>query len=128
MTELLRVILWRLIAVVALILGFIGLLLPIMPTVPFLLVAAWAGGKGWPVIEQKLLAHPMYGPQILEWRRFGVVRRTPKVIAVVMMSGSAILLSLSAAPLWVKFSIIGIMATVALWLIARPEYPPGKSK
>ncbi|HET8817589.1 MAG TPA: YbaN family protein [Pseudidiomarina sp.] len=126
MTELLRILLWRSIAVIAVMLGVIGVLLPIMPTVPFLLVAAWAGGKGWPIIEQKLLVHPTYGPQIIEWRRYGVVRRKPKVIAIVMMSGSAIMLSLSIAPLWVKLSVIGIMATVAVWLLTRPEHAPGK--
>ncbi|WP_417657863.1 YbaN family protein [Pseudidiomarina aestuarii] len=128
MTEFLRILLWRSITVIAVLLGVIGAVLPIMPTVPFLLVAAWAGGKGWPIIEQKLLAHPKYGPQILEWRRYGVVRRKPKVIAIVMMSGSAIMLSFSMAPLWIKFTVIGVMATVAVWLMTRPEHAPGKSE
>lgn len=126
MTELLRVLLWRSIAIIAVLLGVIGVVLPIMPTVPFLLVAAWAGGKGWPIIEQKLLAHPTYGPQILEWRRYGVVRRKPKIIAIVMMSGSAIMLSFSIVPLWLKLTVIGVMATVAVWLLARPEQAPVK--
>lgn len=126
MTELLRILLWRSVAIIAVLLGVIGAVLPIMPTVPFLLVAAWAGGKGWPIIEQKLLAHPTYGPQILEWRRYGVVRRKPKIIAIVMMSGSAIMLSFSIAPLWVKLTVIGVMATVAVWLLTRPEQAPSK--
>ena len=95
-----------------------------MPTVPFLLVAAWAGGKGWPVLEQKLLAHPKYGPQIIAWRKYGVVKRQPKVIASVMMGGSAIMLGFSPAPFALKFAIIGIMATVAVWLWLRPEAEP----
>ncbi|GAB3295803.1 YbaN family protein [Pseudidiomarina andamanensis] len=119
-----RILLWRTIAILALLLGVIGLLLPIMPTVPFLLVAAWAGGKGWPVLEQKLLAHPKYGPQIIAWRKYGVVKRQPKVIASVMMGGSAIMLGFSPAPFAVKFAVIGIMATVAVWLWLRPEAEP----
>jgi len=124
MRVILRILLWRTIAVLALRLGVIGLLLPIMPTVPFLLVAAWAGGKGWPVLEQKLLAHPKYGPQIIAWRKYGVVKRQPKVIASVMMGGSAIMLGFSPAPFALKFAIIGIMATVAVWLWLRPEAEP----
>ncbi|PHR65166.1 YbaN family protein [Pseudidiomarina marina] len=124
MRVILRILLWRTIAILALLLGVIGLLLPIMPTVPFLLVAAWAGGKGWPVLEQKLLAHPKYGPQIIAWRKYGVVKRQPKVIASVMMSGSAIMLGFSPAPFAVKFAVIGIMATVAVWLWSRPEVAP----
>lgn len=124
MTVFLRILVWRTIAILALLLGLIGLLLPIMPTVPFLLVAAWAGGKGWPVLEEKLLAHPKYGPQIIAWRRYGVVKRRPKVIAIVMMSGSAIMLSFSPAPLAVKLAVITIMAAVAIWLVLRPEEIP----
>lgn len=124
MKVILRILLWRTIAVLALLLGIIGLLLPIMPTVPFLLVAAWAGGKGWPVLEQKLLAHPKYGPQIIAWRKYGVVKRQPKVIASVMMAGSALMLGFSPAPFAVKFAVIGIMATVAVWLWLRPETKP----
>jgi len=124
MAVILRILVWRSIAVLALILGIIGLLLPIMPTVPFLLVAAWAGGKGWPVLEEKLLSHPKYGPQIIAWRQHGVVRRRPKVIASVMMCGSATGLSLSPAPMLVKLTVIGIMLTVATWLWLRPETAP----
>ncbi|MGQ4277504.1 YbaN family protein [Pseudidiomarina sp. E22-M8] len=124
MTVILRILLWRTIAIVALLLGLIGLLLPIMPTVPFLLIAAWAGGKGWPVLEAKLLAHPKYGPQIIAWRHYGVVKRQPKVIAIVMMTGSAIMLSFSPAHLAIKLTVIGIMLVVAIWLILRPEHPP----
>lgn len=127
MTELLRIILWRSIALIFLLLAFIGIALPVMPTVPFLLVAAWAGGKGWPILEQKLLAHPTYGPQIKQWREFGVVRRTPKVITTVMMAGSWIMLTFSPIAVWLKLAVIGIMATILMWLWLRPEKIPEKS-
>ncbi len=124
MTELLRIIFWRSIALIFLLLALIGAALPVMPTVPFLLVAAWAGGKGWPVIEQKLMAHPTYGPQIEQWRKFGVVKRTPKVVTTLMMIGSWLMLMFSPIALWLKLSVIGIMATILLWLWLRPEQVP----
>lgn len=124
MTVILRIVVWRTVAILALVLGVIGLMLPIMPTVPFLLVAAWAGGKGWPALEAKLLSHPKYGPQIIAWRKYGVVKRQPKVIASVMMGGSSIMLAFSPVHLALKLSVIGIMATVAVWLWLRPEQAP----
>jgi uncharacterized membrane protein YbaN (DUF454 family) len=124
MTELLRIIFWRSIALIFLLLALIGAALPVMPTVPFLLVAAWAGGKGWPVIEQKLMAHPTYGPQIEQWRKFGIVKRTPKVVTTLMMIGSWLMLMFSPIALWLKLSVIGIMATILLWLWLRPEQVP----
>ncbi|HPU51492.1 MAG TPA: DUF454 family protein, partial [Burkholderiaceae bacterium] len=48
--------LWRLLALLCVVLGLIGVILPGLPTVPFLLVAAWAGGRGWPRLEAWLLA------------------------------------------------------------------------
>lgn len=126
MTELLRIVLWRSIALIFLLLALIGIALPVMPTVPFLLVAAWAGGKGWPILEQKLLAHPTYGPQIKQWREFGVVRRTPKVITTLMMAGSWIMLTFSPIAVWLKLAVIGIMATILMWLWLRPEQIPEK--
>ena len=126
MTELLRIMVWRSIALIFLLLALIGIALPVMPTVPFLLVAAWAGGKGWPILEQKLLAHPTYGPQIKQWREFGVVRRTPKVITTLMMAGSWIMLTFSPIAVWLKLAVIGIMATILMWLWLRPEQIPEK--
>ena len=41
--------------------------MPLLPTTPFLLVAAWAGGKGWPQLEAWLVAHPRWGPPITRW-------------------------------------------------------------
>ena len=43
--------LWRLLALLSLALGALGVVLPVLPTVPFLLLAAWAAGKGWPALE-----------------------------------------------------------------------------
>ena len=128
MTKLLRIVVWRTVAIIFLLLAVIGIALPVMPTVPFLLVAAWAGGKGWPVLEQKLLAHPTYGPQILQWREHGVVRRTPKIITTFMMAGSWVMLGFSPIALWLKLIVIGAMATILLWLWLRPEHVPRATK
>lgn len=56
-----RQMLWRLLAAVSVLLGIIGAFLPVLPTVPFLLLGAWAAGRGWPALEARLLAHPNTG-------------------------------------------------------------------
>ncbi len=113
--------LWRLLAGLALVLGVVGIVLPGLPTVPFLLVAAWAGGKGWPALEAWLLAHPKHGPAIRRWRDHGAVPRRAKWAATVMMLASAAILWLSGLPLAARIGIPLFMLAVALWLWRRPE-------
>ena len=113
--------LWRLVAALALALGLVGIALPVLPTVPFLIVAAWAASKSSPQLERRLLAHPTYGPHILAWREHGAVPRRAKWLATLGMCASAIGLQLSTAPVWVKVVTPLAMAAIALWLWRRPE-------
>lgn len=112
---------WRGLALLCLVLAAIGVVVPGLPTVPFLLVAAWAGGRGWPRLEAWLLAHPRWGPPIRRWREHGAVPRRAKWASSVMMAASAVLVLLSPAPLAVKMGLPALMAGVAVWLWRRPE-------
>jgi uncharacterized membrane protein YbaN (DUF454 family) len=89
--------------------------------VPFLLVAAWAGGRGWPALEIWLLNHPRHGPAIRRWRERRAVPRRAKLAAIGTMGVSTLLIAASAAPSWVKFGAPATMAVVAVWLWRRPE-------
>ena len=112
---------WRSLVVVFVILGFIGALLPGMPTTVFLILAAWAASKGWPQMDAWLLNHPKYGPTLRAWRENGTVPRKAKWFASVMMLVSAILMLFTNAPLLVKvFTNLTVLA-VSIWLWKRPE-------
>ena len=116
-----RQMLWRLLAAVSVLLGVIGAFLPVLPTVPFLLLAAWAAGRGWPALVAMLLAKPKYGPHIPHWRVNGGVPRRAKWLASVMMLFSATTLWFSPVPPWVRGSVWLILVVVASWLWTRPE-------
>lgn len=116
-----QILLWRLTALLALALGIAGLAIPVLPTVPFLIVVAWAGGKGWPALERRLLDHSTYGPPIRTWRERGAVPRKAKIAATVMMTLSAIGLQFTAVPMWLRVGTPLLMLVVALWLWRRPE-------
>lgn len=120
-TRLVALLLWRALALVCLVLGIIGIVLPGLPTVPFLLVAAWAGGRGWPRLEAWLLAHPRHGPPIRRWRDHRAVPRRAKWFASATMVASTVLISLSGAPLALKLGLPLLMSAVACWLWRRPE-------
>jgi hypothetical protein len=112
---------YRLLALCSLALGLVGIPLPGLPTVPFVLLSAWAAGKGWPQFEEWLLAHHQFGPPIRQWRQQGAVSRRAKWLASGMMLVSTLLLLMSAAPLLLKLSLAVGLLLVAIWLWRRPE-------
>ncbi len=119
----LAVLLWRGLALLAMGLGLLGVALPVLPTVPFVLLAAWAASKGWPAFEIWLLNHRVFGPPILQWRLRGTVARRAKWISTLMMASSAIGMQFfgSVIPLWLRIAVPAIMLAVAIWLWRRPE-------
>ena len=114
----------KLLAVISLALGIIGAFVPVMPTVPFVLLAAWAAARSSPRLSRWLEQHPTMGPYIRDWRQGGVVRRSAKWTATLMMSGGAVIMMFFVRPLWVPFTATAVMAGVATWLWLRPEFPP----
>lgn len=121
LTRFVVTLLWRGLALTCVALGLIGIFLPGLPTVPFLLVAAWAGGRGWPRLEAWLLAHPRHGPPIRRWRDHRAVPRRAKWLASATMVASTALIALSAAPLALKLGLPLAMSGIAWWLWRRPE-------
>jgi len=115
------VLFWRSLVVLFVILGFIGAILPGMPTTVFLILAAWASSKGWPQMDDWLLNHPKYGPTLRDWRAHGTVPRKAKWLASIMMLISGIIMLFTTAPLAVKAFTNITMLIVAIWLWRRPE-------
>lgn len=116
-----QILLWRSVAIVSLTFGIVGIALPVLPTVPFIILAAFAGSKGWPALERWLLEHRTYGPHIRTWRERGAVPRIAKMSATLMMLTSAIGLQFVALPLAARVGVPIVMALVAIWLWRRPE-------
>ncbi|TCB50438.1 DUF454 domain-containing protein [Acinetobacter sp. ANC 4779] len=116
-----KMLFWRSLVMIFLILGFIGALLPGMPTTVFLILAAWSASKGWPQMDAWLLNHPKYGPTLRSWREKGTVPRKAKWLASIMMLISAIIMLFTNAPLLVKVFTDLTMLSVSIWLWLRPE-------
>ena len=121
--------LWRTLALFFVLLGLIGIALPVMPTVPFLIAALWAASKGWPRLEAWLINHPKYGPDIRAWRDNRVIKRRSKVIALIMMAtGYGMLwLFVPHVPVWLKGLVGVILLSVGAWLATRKEHSPDQT-
>lgn len=112
---------WWLLAYASLGLGLIGIVIPGLPTVPFVLLAAFAAARGSRQLHRRLLAHAQFGPIIRDWESQGAVSRRAKWLATIMMSACAVLLFLTAPQAWMAATGTAIMALVATWLWRRPE-------
>ncbi|PRY92886.1 hypothetical protein BCF33_1749 [Hasllibacter halocynthiae] len=77
---------WRVIGGVSLALGVIGAVLPVMPTAPFVIVAAYAYNRGAPELAARLERNRAFGPVILDWRENGAIAPRHKILAVAGMT------------------------------------------
>ncbi len=116
----LRMVLWRILALLFIGIAFLGLVLPGLPATEFLLLALWCSTKGWPELQQWLMNHPKFGPMLNDWQQHKAIPQRAKVFALVSMTLSCFLLFLSDFPLWVKCTTSSIMVIVLYWLITRP--------
>lgn len=113
--------LWFALGICALGAGIVGIALPVMPTVPFLLVAAWAFARSSPRMRQRILDHPTYGPPVRAWQERGAIGRLAKLWAVGAMAfgvGLALWLKL---PLWLVAMQAAICLSVGAYVVTRPE-------
>ncbi len=110
---------WLLCGVISLGTGVVGIVLPVLPTTPFVLLAAYCFSRGSARYEQWLLAHPRFGPMVRDWRANRAVPLRAKQLASVMM-----LLS-SVVAWWVLPANVGwlpgaVCTVVAIWLWRLP--------
>lgn len=102
-------------------LGAAGLVLPVLPTVPFLLLAAFCFARSSDRLHDWILSHPVYGPPIRNWRAEGRVPRRAKVIACASMGTGFGIAAWLALPLWILVLQAAVLLSVAAWLVTRPE-------
>ena len=102
-------------------LAIIGVFVPGLPTVPFLLLAAWFSAKGSKRLNKWLYEHPEFGSVLKNWEQQGAVSRKTKIIAILMICGSwAFLLNIIAST-WVFVSISVAFFVVSIYITTRPD-------
>ena len=105
-------------------LAAIGAFLPLLPTVPFLLVAAWAFARSSVRLHGWLYRNRLFGPLLRDWQEHGAIPLWAKVMAVSAMTLAMIgLVQRNAVPDWALILIGMILATVSVWISTRPNGP-----
>lgn len=103
-------------------LGIIGIILPLMPTTVFLILASVCFSRGSPQYKEWLLNHPRFGHYIRDYQAGRGIPKKCKVIAIAMIwtsiGASAVFL---VSALWLKVLLLAIAAGVSLYLYWLPN-------
>jgi hypothetical protein len=115
--------LWALAGVLSLVAGLVGIVLPLLPTTPFLLLAAFCFSRGSARCERWILQHETFGPLVRDWRRDHAIPLRAKQLAWSMMAVGSVWAALILPPLWAWLPA-GACAAVALWMWRLPTAAP----
>lgn len=112
--------LWALAGAAALVTGIVGIVVPLLPTTPFVLLAAWCFARSSPRLEAWLLAHPRFGPMVLDWRERRAIPLRAKQLAWTMMALA------SGWSWWVihspwRWAPVAFCGAVAIWMYRLPS-------
>lgn len=98
-----------------------GVVLPLLPTAPFVLVAGWAFARSSPRLEAWLRAHPSLGPPLEAWEKRRAIPRRAKALAVVTMPTSWVMLWAAGAPMGIIIGSGAVLLAVGGWILSRPS-------
>ena len=118
--------LWLLLGGLFLGLGILGVVLPVLPTTPFLLLAAGCFAKSSPRLHGWLLSHPTFGPPIRNWQENGAISRRAKRLAVGSMAAVLVGSVAAGAPWRLLLAQVALMAVGAGFVLTRPDGPSGQ--
>jgi len=103
--------------------GIVGIALPLLPTTPFLLLAAYCFARGSKRLHDWLVHHPRLGPPIHDWQRHGAISRRAKQLAMASIVAVLALSYLFGAPTRVIIIQIVVLSAVSLFILTRPAPP-----
>ncbi|MGL5089758.1 MAG: YbaN family protein [Aeromonas sobria] len=104
--------------------GIVGIVLPLLPTTPFMLLAAALFARSSPRFHRWLLTHRWFGPPIVDWQQYRGIRRHARRRAIIFIL-LTFSVSLAVVPLlWVKGLLVVIMVTLLTWLMRLPVLEP----
>lgn len=111
------------IAVLSLSLGYIGIIIPGLPTTVFVLISAWAFSKCSTRFTHWIESHRLFGPMILNWQKYKGLSRKAKKFAIFSIISSY------GFTIYIFFSTVGDLifafsgTILCIWLATRPEPP-----
>jgi len=115
--------LWLLFGLVATGCAIAGAVLPLVPTTPFLLLAAYAFARSSPRLHAWLLNHRQFGPLITNWQQHGAIPRGAKIAAMMMIGATPLITLALQSPAWILITQLIVLVPVSVFILTRPDGP-----
>ncbi|WP_240621046.1 YbaN family protein [Pseudooceanicola lipolyticus] len=112
---------WAAAGLLALAVGIVGIFLPVLPTTPLVLLAAFCFGKGSPRLRGWITGHRRFGPMIADWETTGAIPRRVKIGACSVMALTLAVSGLLGVPARVLVIQALAMACGAYYVLTRPD-------
>lgn len=104
--------------------GLVGIVVPLLPTTPFLLLAIAGFSRSSPRFEAWLRGHPRLGPPIVAWEQHRSIALRAKILATILMGVSfSFPIFLVQVPTIARWTSVGLLATLLLFIWSRPNPP-----
>ena len=100
-------------------LALVGVVVPGLPTTPFVLLAAWAASRGSRRVHDWLHAHPRLGPALSDWEEQRAVSTRAKVLAATFLAISWGIMFWRGVAQWLLVVLATLFVTVAVFVVTR---------
>ena len=110
-------------------LGLLGVFLPLLPTTPFLIVAAWCFARSSQKLHDWLYDHPRFGRLLRDWDAHRVIPLWAKLCAVSAMTASFFYMAFYRdMPPWL-LAVTGVtLLGVAAYVVSKPNKPAASDR
>ena len=112
---------WFILGWLSVAIGALGVIVPLLPTVPLLLLAAFCFAKSSEKAHQWLITHRVLGPPILDWQKHGAIRRRAKITASICIAAAFGISLILGVVWWALLLQALILLCVSTFIWTRPE-------
>lgn len=108
-------------------LGLLGVVLPVLPTTPFMILALWCFARSSRRLHDWLYHHRVFGPPLRQWDRYRVIPTIAKVASITAMGFSMVYVLLHSTAPWYAIAAMGAVLLYGVWyILSKPSRAPAE--